>query len=60
MMDGKRIINIDETVISSVDYRRKKWRQHGTTNSIPTKQINPRISLIAAMDTEGLVYLSLT
>ena len=57
---GKRIINVDESVISCVDYRRKKWREHGTANSMPSKQIQPQISLIAAMDTEGSIYISLT
>ena len=60
MEAGKRIINIDETIIGCVDYRRNKWRQHGSTNSIPTHNITPRISFIAAIDTEGSCYISLT
>ena len=27
--EGKRIINIDETWLSHLDFRNKKWRQRG-------------------------------
>ena len=40
--------------------RRMKWRKRGQTNSISDKQINPRLSVIAAIDTEGDSYLSLS
>jgi len=37
-----------------------KWRQRGQTNSITDKLIRPRISVIAAIDTEGEAYLSMS
>ena len=58
--DGKRILNIDETWLSGTNFKRAKWREHGQTNSDPIKIVNPRISVIAAVDTEGDVYMSLT
>ena len=40
-------MNIDETWLSQSDFRRRKWRVPGTTNSLPNPLVNPRISLIA-------------
>ena len=37
-----------------------KWRKKGQTNSVTEKKITPRISVIAAIDTEGEVYMSLS
>ena len=42
------------------DFRRRKWRPPGSTNSIAKKLMVPRVSMIVAMDTEGEVFLSLT
>jgi hypothetical protein len=57
---GKRILNIDETWIAGFKYIYRKWRAPGTTNAIADKQVRPRISLIAAVDSEGDCYLSFT
>ena len=57
---NKRILNIDESWISDTNFSRRKWRVTGTTNSMNEKLVQPRISLIAGVDTEGDVYLSLT
>ena len=57
---GKRILNIDETWLNTTDFRSRKWRVRGTTNSVASRNIQPRISLIVAVDTEGEVYISLT
>ena len=58
--EGKRILNIDETLINNLFFPRRKWRQHGSVQSTANKIVNPRVSLIAALDTEGDVYLSVT
>ena len=60
MNDSPRIINIDETWLNQTDFRRMKWRQRNSTNSIPLRGIAPRISMIAAIDTGGRVYFALT
>ena len=57
--NGKRVLNIDESWLSSTNFKRSKWREHGTTNSMPERHMNPRIAIIAAIDTEGDIYLSL-
>ncbi len=41
------------------DFRSRKWRTAGTTNSVPKLQILPRVSMIVGLDTEGQLYLSL-
>jgi hypothetical protein len=56
----KNIINVDETWLSSTFFQRRKWKLPGTTNSMSEKLVNPRISLIAAIDTEGVTYVALT
>ena len=53
-------MNIDETWLNDTYQARRKWKVNGTTNSMNEKIVQPRISLIAALDTEGDVYLSLT
>ena len=58
--EGKRIINIDETWLPHLDFRSKKWRQRGEKNTASSKQLGHRVNMIAAIDTEGNLYLSLT
>ena len=60
MSNHPRIINFDETWLNQNDYRRMKWRTRNSTNSIPLRGINPRISMLAAIDTDGRVYFALT
>ena len=54
------VLNIDESHITEVDFRRMKWQPRGSTNSIPVKQVAPRISMIVAIYNWGKVYLSCT
>ena len=57
---GKIFLNIDETWLGMSDFRRMKWQQYGTTNSLSTLVMSPRISMIAGIDTLGNTYVSLT
>mgnify|MGYP007063389328 CR=1 FL=1 len=59
LSQGKRIINVDETNISKTDFRRKMWMVPKSTNSMKNPLVNPRVSLIAGIDTEGHIYISL-
>lgn len=56
---GKIIVNVDETWIGQTDFRRRKWRVPGTTNSMENFLINPRVSMIAAVSSVGELYFSL-
>ncbi len=60
LAEGKRIINVDETWISSTSFQRRKWCRKGSTNSVNNRAIQPRISMIAGMDTSGDAYACYT
>ena len=60
LWEGKRIINIDESWISDTNFTRMRWAKTDTPNSVEEHQVNPRLSLLAAIDTEGQVYIALT
>ena len=55
----KRIINIDETWVDSGDFRRRCWQRANLSNSIPIKKVQPRITLVVAVDSTGELYASL-
>ena len=57
---GKILINLDESWLNECDFRRMKWREYGATNVQSALQLAPRITLIAALDTLGNAYLTLT
>ena len=59
-IQSKVVINIDETWIGQTDYRRRKWGVRGSNNSLPVKNLQPRLSLILALDTTGTIYYSIT
>ena len=56
---GFRVINVDESWLSETDMRRKKWGPRKGTNSMRECAISMRITFVAALDTNGKVYLSL-
>jgi hypothetical protein len=55
----KLVINVDETWLGMSDFRRMKWCSTGRSNSVPKKNLQPRISMITSLDTTGSVMLSL-
>ena len=57
---GFRIFNIDESWINEVDFQRRKWHDRTESNSLPRKTVSPRLSLLAAIDTEGSLYMAIT
>ena len=57
--EKKVILNVDETWLGMSDFRRMKWRVKGTSNSVPSLQLVPRVSMIVGLDSRGAVYLSL-
>ena len=58
-LNKKTVINGDETWLGMSDFRRMRWEIPGLPNSVAKKQVTPRISMIAALDTSGAVYMSL-
>ena len=55
----KIILNVDETWLGMTNFKQMKWRAKGTTNSVPVVTMLPRITMIAGLDTQGRVYVSL-
>ena len=56
----KRIINVDESWVPESNYNRSMWYPKYTPCTITDKFMSPRLALIAALDTDGNVYFSLT
>ena len=56
----KRIINIDESWLNGSRFVRRVWAPVDSPASVPDKQVNPRLSLICALDTEGHLWFALT
>ena len=57
---GKRVINVDETWLAESNYIRKAWCRPGTPGTVATSSIQPRLSMVTALDTEGRVYFALS
>ena len=57
---GKRIINVDESWINQTRFHRRIWVPSDSPGTITDKQVSPRISLLAAIDTNGRIWYSLT
>ena len=60
LRDGTTILNIDESWLNSTSFTHSAWSKPGTSATISEKPISYRIALIAALDTEGRIYYSLT
>ena len=60
LQKGTRVLNIDETWINDTNYTRMMWCPPRTPATMATRPTSYRISMIAALDTEGCVYYSLT
>ena len=59
-MKSKVLLNIDESWLSNTDLRAMKWGFRGHNNNLEKKTMNPRISLMVAIDTLGNVYYSIS
>ena len=57
---AKIILNIDESWLPETCMKRMKWQRQGDKNSVDSKLISHRISMIVALDSKGNVYLSLS
>ena len=57
---GKRIINVDESWISETEYSRRMWCSPSYPSTLAGQLVMPRLALIAALDTDGHIWFSLT
>ena len=60
LASGKRVVNVDESSIPFLDFRNHKWGVRGVSNTLASKDLSPKVNMIAALDTSGKVYISLT
>ena len=60
LAEGKRVLNVDESWLNETSFTRRIWCPADAAGTVPLRTMSPRISLIAALDTEGCVYFSLT
>ena len=58
--EGKIILNVDQSWLNMLDFRHRKWVVRGQRNSLAFKPVVPRLSVLAAIDTQGSVYMALT
>ena len=56
----KTIVNIDETWINETSHSRKTWAPRDGSGNIKLNAVTPRLSMIAALDSEGRVWFSLS
>lgn len=54
-----RIINVDESWLNTMAFKRHSWTKKGRGNVRPTKELSTRVSFIAAIDNLGASYISL-
>ena len=57
---ARRIINVDESWLNGTRFLRRLWVPTDAAATVNDKQVVPRISLIAAIDTEGRLWCALT
>ena len=60
MESRRRIINVDESWLNQTRFNRKLWVPADAPGSSTDKQVQPRISVLVALDTEGRIWCALT
>ena len=60
LISKKRVINIDESWIGELSFIRKTWSERFGDGNAHLKTVTPRLSLIAAIDTEGHIWFTLS
>ena len=52
-LEGRRIINVDESWLNQTKFIRRMWVPTDADGTYTDKQVAPRILLLAALDTDG-------
>ena len=60
LKQGRRIVNIDETWLNQSSFIRRTWASRDGNGNTVLNAITPRLSMIAAIDTEGRVWFALS
>ena len=56
---GYRVIDVDESWMTTMTYRYRTWSAKGKQNARPLKDLPTRVTLIGAIDSKGAAYLSI-
>ena len=59
MAEGKRILNVDETPIGYSNLHDKAWMPKDLRWTKNINQLQPRVTMIAAIDDYGQIYYTL-
>ena len=59
-ISNKVLLNIDETWLADTDFRRRKWCTKRKKCTLPRKALTPRISMFAAVDSDGNIFYSVS
>lgn len=55
-----RVVCIDETWLNETSFIRKTWGSRDGKGNAILNSVSPRVSMIAALDTDGRVWFSLS
>ena len=59
LASGRRVINVDESWLNTMAFRRHSWTKVGKSNARPTKELSTRVAILAAIDNRGKAFISL-
>ena len=57
---GYHVVNIDESWLAESNFHRHNWDRRGDSHSQPTNLMGRKVNMIAAVSSEGYVWLGLT
>jgi len=60
LIEDYRVINVDESWLSTADCRHYKWGARGKANTLSMPLLTSKVNIVGAMDTLGNSYLSMT
>ena len=57
---SQRVINIDESWLNEADFRGRRWKGRGMLNTASDKVFSQKINIIAAIASDGDMWVTLT
>ena len=60
LASGRRVLCVDESWISETEYSRRMWCTNNSNGTVTQKAVNPRLSVLSAIDTDGRIYFALS
>lgn len=60
LLEGKRIINVDETWINETNFTRKAWCSTQSSGTVPLKAVQPALAMITSLDSDGHIHFALS